>query len=464
MNASFERAGGRRSGNKFFSPRLAALMVLSALAVAALSPAEAASKRKRRARPVTPPALVWHVETLDGRVVDSNRSEEPINPASVVKVATTWWALERLGPDHRFETAFHARGRLDAARGVLHGDLVVLGGGDPDFQAENAFFVASALNGLGVRRVTGALIVNRTFWSGWEGGSGRFGADAQRRALAMADRLRRDFDPSRWTKSTHRTWRAYASKNAIPPATKPTIAIAGGIRFEPDPAPTVGEALIVHRSNTLAETIRRFNCFSNNDIERIGGAIGTADELAADLATRLESHGHGVRLSSTSGLGENRLTPRQIVELMREFRAGAARAGLGVESLLPVAGCDPGTVTRFFPRLSTGEYATALAGKTGTLTATDGGISVVAGFLNTSEGELVFVVAAPRAAGKLRLARVVEERWMLDLLARHGGPRPRPCAPPLSEPMDGVDLVLLSRDANHASAGIDVSASSAGIP
>jgi D-alanyl-D-alanine carboxypeptidase len=219
------------------------------------------------------------------------------------------------------------------------------------------------------------------------------------------------------------------------------VVVRGGVRFEAESSGYPGTTVAVHRSKPLVETLRRFNCYSNNDIERVGGEIGAADELGAELSERLAETGDGVVLSTTSGLGENRLTPRQMVGLMRALRSTAGSHGLEVEEILPVAGCDPGTVTRFFPRLSTGTNATALVGKTGTLTATDGGIAVLAGFLNTGEGEFVFAVAAPRAAGKLRLARRVEEQWLLDLLARHGGARPRTCAGPLAGPADGAAIV-----------------------
>jgi hypothetical protein len=99
-------------------------------------------------------------------------------------------------------------------------------------------------------------------------------------------------------------------------------------------------------------------------------------------------------------------------------------------------------VTRFFPQLTEGPNATSLVAKTGTLTATDGGISVLAGFLNTAQGELVFCIAAPRAGGRVKRARHQEEQWLLDLLASRGGPAPRPCAPPLPSADADADVVL----------------------
>ncbi|HEX6852776.1 MAG TPA: D-alanyl-D-alanine carboxypeptidase [Candidatus Polarisedimenticolaceae bacterium] len=436
--------------------RRSSILVVFLLAALVATDASAAPAKKKRAkprRPVTPPSLVWHVETMDGQVISTNRGDESVNPASVVKAATTLWALERLGPDHRFETTVHARGTVDAKTRTLVGDLVVRGGGDPDFQSENVFLVAEALNARGIRKVSGRLVVDQRFWIGWEGGSEGPALTAERRAWMMGERLRRALDPARWTRAQHAAWRAFAAAEGRQVSRPPGVLVRGGVKFEADGSEYAGTTVAIHRSKPLVDTLRRFNCFSNNDIERVGGEIGAADELGAELSGRLAEAGAGVQLSTTSGLGENRLTPRQMVGLMRELRSTAGNHGLGVEEILPVAGCDPGTVTRFFPRLSTGSNATALVGKTGTLTATDGGIAVLAGFLNTGEGEFVFAVAAPRAAGKLRLARRVEEQWLLDLLARHGGARPRTCAGPLAGPADGAAIVEGPQAQSTAGAG-----------
>jgi len=114
---------------------------------------------------------VWYAEGPGDRQFSSTDKDIPLNPASIVKVATSLWALETLGPAHRFETTFAVRGSLDRATGVLDGDLLVSGTGDPDFHVENAYLVARALNDLGIRQITGSLLVDELFWIGWEGGA-----------------------------------------------------------------------------------------------------------------------------------------------------------------------------------------------------------------------------------------------------------------------------------------------------
>ncbi|HEX4825061.1 MAG TPA: D-alanyl-D-alanine carboxypeptidase [Candidatus Polarisedimenticolaceae bacterium] len=437
--------------------RRLALALLIALAF--VHPSEAAAparpaKNTRHAthRAVKPPAMVWHVESIDGTVLDSRDADAPINPASVMKVATSWWALEKLGPDYRFTTSFYARGTLEPEKGQLRGDLVVKSNGDPDFQAENAFLVAQSLNKMGIKRITGSVVVDASFWMGWENGSEGRNPDEDARAETMAARLRSVLDVRRWTRHTRSAWIDYVARTGTPRNPVPSVQVIGGIKYEREPATTT--LLFEHRSKALADTLRRFNCFSNNDIERVGMSIGSPSDLAVMLADRLVAANAPVLVDTTSGLGENRLSPRQIVAMLRGFRATASGIGLPVEQLLPVSGCDPGTVTGAFPRLASPPYAKALVAKTGTLTSTDGGITVLAGFLNTAQGEVVFCVAVPHAAGRIHQARRTEESFVLDLIAQHGGAMPRTCGPPLLAPDEQATIITAASASSHGSGNV----------
>mgnify|MGYP001594329485 CR=1 FL=1 len=55
---------------------------------------------------------LWHAELDDGTVIASRGADTLFNPASVVKVATSLWALEKLGPDFTFSTRFALVGTL----------------------------------------------------------------------------------------------------------------------------------------------------------------------------------------------------------------------------------------------------------------------------------------------------------------------------------------------------------------
>ncbi len=108
------------------------------------------------------------VDTSTGERVFARHIDEPLAPASNMKLLTTAAALTLLGPDYHFTTRLVAASRPDAD-GVLHGDLIVVGGGDPCLRAdllahERVKDPAALLIDLaqlsGVRRITGRLVID----------------------------------------------------------------------------------------------------------------------------------------------------------------------------------------------------------------------------------------------------------------------------------------------------------------
>ena len=85
------------------------------------------------------------------------------NPASVMKLVTTFAALELLGPDFRWTTTAYLDGTLDA--GVLHGNLVLQGGGDPKITLERWQAFMAMLRDKGLARIEGDLVLDRTFFA-----------------------------------------------------------------------------------------------------------------------------------------------------------------------------------------------------------------------------------------------------------------------------------------------------------
>jgi len=384
----------------------------------------------------TPP--LFHVESPSGGVLASESADVPFNPASVVKIATTEWALEQLGPAHRFETRFGFTGRIDEREGRVDGDLVVVGGADPDFHIENAYLVARALNELGIREVTGDLRVDDRFWIGWEGGSEKREHDRRLRAASMATRLRDAWDPDRWSPAQRRAIEEFTARRGFPDRPVPRVVVRGDTGLvDPDVADT---ELVVHMSNPLVKTLKRFNAYSNNDIERFGASLGSAADLERRLRHRWGASREQVKIASLSGLGVNRLTPRLVVRLLRDLAATCQRGEIDLADVLPVAGCDPGTLSHF-PDLDEGSASRALVGKTGSLNSTDGGVAVLAGQVGSTEGARWFCVATTGAGGHLAEARAAHERWLMELIKNANGPRPRECREPVVFSDDSAEVL-----------------------
>ena len=116
------------------------------------------------ADPIFDRALVGvRVESLStGEVLYERDAGRHVMPASNMKLVTLAVAAERLGWDFRFETRLEAAGPI--RDGVLHGDLIVAGGGDPSIGSADAdpspLFAGwvVALRGAGIRRINGRLV------------------------------------------------------------------------------------------------------------------------------------------------------------------------------------------------------------------------------------------------------------------------------------------------------------------
>lgn len=92
-----------------------------------------------------------------GEVLESAGSAQALPPASVAKALTALYALDVLGPDHRFETRILATGGVSG--GVVKGDLILAGGGDPVLSTDHLAQLATALKNAGVREVRGKFLV-----------------------------------------------------------------------------------------------------------------------------------------------------------------------------------------------------------------------------------------------------------------------------------------------------------------
>lgn len=84
----------------------------------------------------------------------------PMNPASLMKLPTTLAALELLGPAYRWRTEVLATGPLE--NGILSGDLVLRGSGDPKLTYDRLWLLLRELRGRGLREIRGDLLLDRT--------------------------------------------------------------------------------------------------------------------------------------------------------------------------------------------------------------------------------------------------------------------------------------------------------------
>lgn len=122
----------------------------------------------------SPPRLSW-------------QPQQPVNPASLTKLVTTTAALDLLGPAWTWNTPVWLRG--STANGVLDGDLVIKGNGDPKLVFERLWLILRRVQQLGVREIRGDIVIDRSAFSIPEANPGDFDGDALRPYNVGADAL-----------------------------------------------------------------------------------------------------------------------------------------------------------------------------------------------------------------------------------------------------------------------------------
>jgi D-alanyl-D-alanine carboxypeptidase/D-alanyl-D-alanine-endopeptidase (penicillin-binding protein 4) len=173
---------------------IAAWILLAQLAAAAPAPHGGLDSRIRRILDSTAGTrgAHWGIQIADadsGEILFQENANRFFIPASNTKLFSTALALTRLGPEHRFHTRVTAASKPDDA-GILHGDLILIGGGDPNLSGRAIPYqkgphpgdplgaiedLASQVIARGVRRVEGDIVGDdmaylwTPFPEGWAG-------------------------------------------------------------------------------------------------------------------------------------------------------------------------------------------------------------------------------------------------------------------------------------------------------
>lgn len=151
---------------------------VDAALVRARIPREAVTLLVTEVDPKSPPRL-------------SHRTQVPVNPASVAKLATTFAALEQLGPAFTWSTPVYADGPVQG--GALQGNLYLKGQGDPKLVVERLWLLMRKLQGLGITQVAGDIVLDRGAFEVPPADPGAFDGEPLRPYNAAPDALLLNF-------------------------------------------------------------------------------------------------------------------------------------------------------------------------------------------------------------------------------------------------------------------------------
>ena len=324
----------------------------------------------------------------------------PLPAASLTKTATTLAALETWGTKHQFETLISATGPIN--NGVLQGDLVITGVGDPFFVWEEAIALGNSLNQMGIRQVTGKLVISGNFYMNY-----KFDPQEAGQLLQLA------LNSSTWTPLITSQYLQMRKGTA-----KPQVVINGGVEVATLPNP-YQVLLLRHRSMTLIQILKQMNIYSNNEMaEMLARSLGGHQAVMQIAARAANFPPEEIQLINGSGLGmENRISARAASNMFMTIQRYLQPQNLTVADLFPVSGRDrKGTMeTRHIP--------TGTIVKTGTLNE----VSALSGVMPTRDRSLVWFTIINRGTDISRL-RSQQDQLLQKLLQEWEKPLEIPMA------------------------------------
>jgi D-alanyl-D-alanine carboxypeptidase/D-alanyl-D-alanine-endopeptidase (penicillin-binding protein 4) len=365
----------------------ACLLALAPGAAAASLPAlQAKLGREMRLAGTYSGAYVRDLDT--GQTVFARRPDVARVPASVEKLYTTSTSLLRLGPDATLPTVAATAAPLDAG-GVLRGDLVLRGGGDPTLDRARIAQLASSLQVGGITRIAGSVLGDESRFDLLRGSYDTGGAyDRDIGGVLGALTVGRGF-------STELQPGLGAAKSLVRALRADGVKVDGATSTgtTPGDARQVAQVLSPAIRDLIAMTnVPSDNYYAETLLKDLGASFGGAGTTAAGagvVRAQLATFGVHPRIVDGSGLSRaDRTTPRQVVRLLE--RMHGQEVGPDFEASLPTAG-RTGTLQRRMRATAAQDNCHA---KTGTLI----GVSTLAGVCATTSGHtLAFALMMNRA-------------------------------------------------------------------
>lgn len=314
-----------------------------------------------------------------GKVIESLNPRQPLVPASIMKAVTIASLIDRTGIDYKYTTSAYITGKV-TSEGVLDGNLLIVGSGDPSLNApcdpRSADFVQEVFEGLkkhGVREIRGRLIFDENIFSGpathpsWGSGDLRasygtgahgFNFEANRSGKSAVSNPAAVFE--RKLKAKCDTEGIFFSGETIHDGSRKLIAT--------HVSPTIDEIMrscMMRSDNLFAECLLRTLA-----LER--GKAGSTEAGAEQSLAYWKKKGadtSGVVIADGSGLSrKNRVTARFMTDVLL-----AKSNDVDYASFFPLAG-EEGTLRRFLASTPLSGY---IAMKTGSMN----GIQCYAGYL-----------------------------------------------------------------------------------
>jgi serine-type D-Ala-D-Ala carboxypeptidase/endopeptidase (penicillin-binding protein 4) len=366
------------------------------------------------------------LEAESGAVVCRKDSRARRSLASNMKLFTTATALARFEPDQRIPTRLWRTGRLEGR--VLHGNLWLVGGGDPSLGSPafynayygglgtNLYSLVGTVRRAGIRRVTGRLFADDSLFDRLRGVADSGYATSPYIGPLSALSFNAGYagpTPRRFSSNPARL----AARKLAQALRRGGVRIREGVALRTLPDTPSRDQIGFTLSPRVAVLVNLTNVYSNNFfaemlLKRLGAKFrgdGSTRAGASVVERFARRNGSGVHAVDGSGLtSTNRASPAEVGRLLQSMRENYA--GGGFVGSLAVAGREGTLAERMRGTPAEGRCRA----KTGTIYA----VSALSGYCFNRSGKVMAFSILMNGVGNVYRARLAQDR-MAALIARY---------------------------------------------
>lgn len=372
-----------------------------------------------------------HMSANSGnKAVEGDRNKDDKFPlASISKVVTTLWAIDKLGADYRFTTRLHITATANGAY-----DVHIQGSRDPIFGRNLSYFLISELNRMKVTKIENLTFDENLLldWLAEEkprigGTTPRF--DTIEEQAAFVRRTLLSSFATAISTEHYNSLKIKAAKIDVTMVNKPTISVRQ-VTFVPKATfkKPVAAVSVDLKSAPLKTILKRMNNQSNNYIAdhlywNLGGTEAfnkfVIEKLKADSDDIVFHNGSGNNEGSVANPIYNEATCEMMVKVLYSLDKSLSAKGYELSDVMAVAGKDTNSTV--------GRYGGVMAGSMIAKTGSVNKAKTLTGTISTKNGEIYFAVLMHTDYDKNRsdwgVANQQIKNKVSQLINNNGGPK-----------------------------------------
>ncbi|MBC7539186.1 MAG: D-alanyl-D-alanine carboxypeptidase [Bacteriovorax sp.] len=346
-------------------------------------------------------------------VAQGSNLDMKIRLASVSKLLTSLWSIDKLGADYKYDTKLFIKGN----------NLHIQGSYDPYLGDEKMFFLISQLNELGYNKFDTITFDKNVIV--YPDVAYETDVYPTINAVTMGRVLKNYFNTSSWSTNSKDEYANFYNMAKTGKFRKDVSFEVESVNMV-DSNPFAGDdkvKVLTLSSPGLYKYLKQMNIKSNNYIaETVFRQVGGTSNFSQYISDRFKLTSDQIRFYSGSGLPtiidgvrkDNYATCGVMLNLISELKKSIEKQGKTIEDVVAVPGSDGGTFrNRVFPS----DFKNSFVAKTGTLMHT----STLAGAMNTQNGFSFFGIF--NQSTDITGSKVVQNAMVKSIMTEMGGPK-----------------------------------------